>query len=67
MNRDFCTGCVFLGEDSLSCEIDWYYSCQNENSKNYLVREDDLEAFTKDGEVCPDKKTEEDDDEKDNE
>lgn len=55
MNRGYCTGCKWLAEDSLSCEIDWYNSCQNKNSVNYLVREDDLEAFTKEGETCPDK------------
>lgn len=56
MNKGYCEGCKWLQEDSLSCEIDYYFSCQNEKSDYYLGREEDIEAFTKEGEKCPDKK-----------
>lgn len=53
----YCDGCKWCWEDSLSCESDWYNSCHNEKSENYLYREDDLN-FTYPGEECKDKEIE---------
>lgn len=51
----YCDGCRWCFEDSLSSEEYGYYdSCHNEESDNYLVREDDLTWCYPDGE-CPDK------------
>lgn len=52
--NSYCDGCVWLVEDSLSTDEDWYCSCQNKNSDNYLCREDDLSWLYK-GETCEDK------------
>lgn len=50
----YCEGCKWCCEDSLSTDDDLYYSCGNEKSDNYLVREDDLTWCYPNGK-CPDK------------
>lgn len=35
-----CADCIFWQEDSLSTEDDYYYSCKNALSENYLCRAD---------------------------
>ena len=53
-NISYCDGCKWCLEDSLSTDEDLYYSCGNEKSDNYLVREDDLTWFYPNGK-CKDK------------
>ena len=54
-NISYCDGCKWCLEDSLSCEEYGYYnSCYNENSDNYLCREDDL-TWLYPTEKCKDK------------
>jgi len=54
----YCEDCIYLREDSLSCEEYGYYnSCGNSESENYYGREDDLSILYP-GEKCPDKEIE---------
>ena len=49
-----CDNCKWCYEDSLSCELDYYNSCHNELSENYLFREDDMNWLSDKDYICPD-------------